>query len=100
MKNNVRVNDLAYITRPAFEGAVGHFVHVLRAASGDEDADGVVFDQDAADAGRVIWVVRGHQVPWGEGCVNVFAISDACLRPVRDPKEGVLDVLLLIADTA
>lgn len=82
MRTNVKQNDLAYIVSPAYEGARGHFVEVLRRAVGDQDLDGADFQLDDLDIGRAIWIVRGNQVPWGDGSVNVFSISDICLRPI------------------
>ncbi|MBC7617482.1 MAG: hypothetical protein H7293_00570 [Candidatus Saccharibacteria bacterium] len=87
MNTNVKQNDLAYIVAPACGGAIGHFVQVLRRATGNQDIDGVDFEADDVDVGRAIWVVRGHQVPWGDGLVNVFSISDICLRPIRGQEE-------------
>ena len=83
METNVKTSELAYITAPACIGARGHFVQVLRRATGEQDVDGAAFEFEDRDNSRAVWVVRGHQVPWGDGLVNVFAISDACLRPIR-----------------
>ena len=84
MKTNVQIHDLAYITLPASIDARGHFVKVLRRATGDQGVDGAACHFTDVDAACAVWVVRGHQVPWGDGLVNVFSVSDSCLRPIRN----------------
>ena len=99
MPTYVKKNDLAYIIAPACQGARNHFVEVLRRATGDQDLDGVAFDREGGNPHTVVWVVRGHQIPWGDAFVNVFAIEDACLRFIRDRVDNARSEVLQANNT-
>lgn len=88
LKTNVKKNQPAYIVAPAHKDARGHVVTVLREATGDPDLDGAEFGL-AEGQTSVVWIVRGHNIPWGGALQNIIAIEDVCLRPFLSPEDIV-----------
>lgn len=87
---NCKPGQLAYTVSP-FGGPRGVFVHVLRPAGAIELLNGNLFMGGGEEAA---WVCSGYiQAPNG-GCLTLFAIADACLRPIRDPGEDAQDETL------
>jgi hypothetical protein len=88
---NCKPGDLAVIVAPYALSGRGSVVKVLRPARHRENLLGAEFTLVYGEFG---WVCQGSVTMESGAVERLTAISDGCLRPIRDPGEDARDETL------